>query len=400
MQTARSGRPRLGVLPGFLVLLTPLSQLGFIPVSVVLGEQSGWSIAQVGVAVGIYAAAAGVGTIVLGPVFDLVSPRRVLPFAVAANVLLSASLLLDLGFWGVVVARVLTGLTNSALILCAAVLVADANRADPTARERGFSRLQTFNSVGAASGLAVGALAAGLGRPEVWSWVVVGYGVYVLALAPVIARRMAPTPRDVRPGLRELGRDVRAAVRAPRTVLLLLAAAAVAWAIQAAHSTVSLLSQETSPGLVARILLAVMIPAGVFVGSSCNQLFLARAGAATVFARTYPALPVACLAITVAYAVGVPAVEVVALLLFGAVTGVLMPLSPAVIVGWHPDLRSSVSAAEGVAKSVGATLSPVVLGVTATAWSMEAALVLVVVVALVGTVAAAVPARSAVPSRE
>ncbi|WP_432540897.1 MFS transporter [Kineococcus sp. SYSU DK002] len=393
------GRPRLGVLPGFLVALSPLSQLGFTPVSLVLGERLGLSVGQVGLTVGVYAAAAALATVVLGPVFDLVSPRRVLPVAVAANVLLSASLLLEPGFAGIVAARVLSGVTNSALVLCASVVVADANRDDGTARERGFSRLQTFTSLGAMVGLGVGAAAAGLGRPHVWSWTVVGYGVLVLALAPVIARRL-PRAADRAGGrspgvrLRTVLREGAAALRVPRTAGFLLAAAGVGWAIQATHYAVGILAEELSPPLAQRIALSVVIPAGVFLGAGLNQFALSRRSAVQLFGCAYPALPLACavLAVVVAFS-GAWAVAglLVTLVLLGTVLGVLMPLSPAVLVGWHPDLRGSVTAADSVAKGLGSTVSPVVLGAVAAATSLSGGfLVLAVVVA-----AAALGARPA-----
>lgn len=393
----RPGRPRLGVLPGFLVVLAPLSQLGFTPVSVVMGADLGWSVGQTGLAVGVYAAAASVATVVLGPVFDLVPPRRVLPVAVAANVVLSASLLVEPGFAGVLVARVLSGFTNSALALCAAVVVSDANRGDAVARERGFSRLQVFTSAGAVVGLGTGATAAGLGAPQVWSWVVVGYGLVVLALAPAIARRMPAavvvTPDGGAPGgrtLRLLG-DVRDAVRTPRTALVLVAAAGVGWAIQAAHYAVSLLSEELAPPLAERIALAVMIPAGVFLGANLNQALLVRAGALRVLTRAYPALPAACLVLAVV--VGLEGRLAVAALLLtlvglGTVLGVLMPLTPALLVGWHPDLRGSVVAADAVAKGVGSTVSPVVLGAVAAATSLGGGFAALAVLAAVAALAA------------
>lgn len=384
-----AGRPRLGLLPGFLVLLSPLSQLGFTPVSVVLGADLGWSTGQTGLTVGVYAAAASVATVVLGPVFDLVSPRRVLPLAVAANVVLSASLLLEPGLAGVLVARVLSGFTNSALALCAAVVVSDANRGDAVARERGFSRLQVFTSLGAVVGLGVGAVAAGLGAPQVWSWVVVGYGLLVLALAPSIARRMPPAvvvAPGTGPGVGRLLGDVRSALRTPRTALLLVAAAGVGWAIQAAHYAVSLLSQDLAPPLWQRVLLAVMIPAGVFAGANLDQALLARTSAAQVLTRTYPALPLACAVLAVVVGFGgtwAVAVLLLTLVALGTVLGVLMPLTPAILVGRHPDLRGSVVAADAVAKGLGSTVSPVVLAAVAAATSLGGGfLVLAAVTAL------------------
>ncbi|MEZ0492081.1 MFS transporter [Kineococcus sp. TBRC 1896] len=391
-------RRRVGVLPGLLVALSPVSQLGFTPVSVVLGERLDLSVGQVGLTVGVYAAAAAVATAVLGPVVDLVAPRRVLPVAVTANVLLSAALLLEPGYAGILLARVLSGVANSALVLCAAVVVADAHRDDPGGRDRGFSVLQTFTSLGAVAGLGLGAAAAGLGAPEVWSWTVVAYGLLVLALTPLTVRRMPPVRSHVggpaaRAGLRTVVREASVALRVPRTAALLLAAAGVGWAIQATHYAVSLLAQELDPPLAQRVALSVMIPAGVFLGASANQVVLGRRSAEDLFRRAYPVLPVACALL--ALVVGGRGNGAVALLLallvgLGTVLGVLMPLSPAVLVGRHPDLRGSVTAADSVAKGLGSTVSPVVLGAVAAASSLGGGFLL-----LAGVVAlAAVCARA------
>jgi hypothetical protein len=225
----------------------------------------------------------------------------------------------------------------------------------------------------------------------------VGYGLVVLALAPAIARRMPAavvvTPDGGAPGgrtLRLLG-DVRDAVRTPRTALVLVAAAGVGWAIQAAHYAVSLLSEELAPPLAERIALAVMIPAGVFLGANLNQALLVRAGALRVLTRAYPALPAACLVLAVV--VGLEGRLAVAALLLtlvglGTVLGVLMPLTPALLVGWHPDLRGSVVAADAVAKGVGSTVSPVVLGAVAAATSLGGGFAALAVLAAVAALAA------------
>ncbi|MEZ0164240.1 MFS transporter [Kineococcus sp. LSe6-4] len=392
-------RRRVGVLPGLLVALSPVSQLGFTPVSVVLGERLGLSVGQVGLTVGVYAAAAALATAVLGPVVDLVAPRRVLPVAVTANVLLSAALLLDPGYAGVLLARVLTGVANSALVLCAAVLVADALRDDPGGRDRGFSVLQTFTSLGAVVGLGLGAAAAGLGAPAVWSWTVVAYGLLVLVLTPFTVRRMPPARArpagpGARTGLRTVVREASLALRVPRTAALLLAAAGVGWAIQATHYAVSLLAQDLDPPLAQRIALSVMIPAGVFLGAGANQVVLGRRSAEDLFRRTYPALPLACAVL--ALVVGGRGDGAVALLLvllvgLGVVLGMLMPLSPAVLVGWHPDLRGSVTAADSVAKGLGSTLSPVVLGAVAAATSLGGGFLVLAGVAALAAVCARAP---------
>jgi hypothetical protein len=231
----------------------------------------------------------------------------------------------------------------------------------------------------------------------VWSWTVVAYGVLVLALTPLTVRRM-PSARAVaagsRPGLGTVVREASLALRVPRTAALLLAAGGVGWAIQAAHYAVSLLAQDLDPPLAQRIALSIMIPAGVFVGASLNQVGLGRRSAEDLFRRAYPVLPVACALL--ALVVGIRGNGAVALLLallvvLGAVLGTLMPLSPAVLVGWHPDLRGSVTAADSVAKGLGSTVSPVVLGAVAAATSLGGGFLVLAAVAGLAALCARAP---------
>ncbi len=105
-------------------------------------------------------------------------------------------------------------------------------------------------------------------------------------------------------------------------------------------------------------------------------------------------LPIACALL--ALVVGVRGDGAVALLLallvvLGAVLGTLMPLSPAVLVGWHPDLRGSVTAADSVAKGLGSTVSPVVLGAVAAATSLGGGFLVLAGVAALAAVCARAP---------
>ncbi|WP_168220031.1 MULTISPECIES: MFS transporter [unclassified Salinibacterium] len=390
----RHGHP-LGPLPGLLVLLTPLSQLGYIPVAVVLGLQLGADLALVGLTIGVYNAAAAVATLVFGPLFDLIPARKVLPWAVAVNVAVSLTLIVVPNVAVLMAGRILTGVSTSVLMLCASILVADAHSDDPRARDRGFSNLQTFNSFGAASGLAIGALAAGLSLPWLYFSVVALYGMGILCITPALMRRMpdhSPLRSIVVTGsfgmrLRALVREAALTARSPSTLCLLLGAAGVGWIIQGGHYGVSLILADLDPSLVQRIGLAVLIPFGVFIGSSLNQLSLGRFTATELLARVYWLLPLACIAYAASVSSQLLVAQVPALVVLGVLTGMLMPLSPAVIVSWYPGIRGSAAAAESIAKAMGATLSPVLLGMLAAEWNLATALVGVAAVALVGAVA-------------
>ncbi|AWB90047.1 MFS transporter [Salinibacterium hongtaonis] len=396
MSRSTRGVHPLGPLPGMLVLLTPLSQLGYIPVSVALGHQLGADLMTVGISIGIYNAASALATLVFGPLFDLIPARKVLPWAVTVNVVVSLTLIVVPNVAVLLTGRILTGVTTSVLLLCASIIVADAHNADPKRRDRAFSNLQTFNSLGAATGLALGATAAGIGAPSLYFGVVAAYGIGVLCLTPVLVNRMPSGPGHAASDeqvphfavrLRALIREVGLTARSQSTLCLLIAAAGVGWIIQSGHYGVSLLLNETDPAITQRIGLAILIPVGVFLGSSVNQLSLTRYTATELLGRIYWLLPLACIAYAVAVGSGFLIAEIAALIVLGILTGMLMPLSPAVMVSWYPAIRSSAAAAESIAKAIGATLSPIVLGAFAAQWDLAGSLLAVAIVALVGAAA-------------
>jgi MFS transporter, DHA1 family, multidrug resistance protein len=400
----RPARRDLGVLTGLLVLLNPLSQLGFIPVSAVLGEQLGIGLALVGVAIGVHAAASALSTLVLGPVLDLVPVRRILPFAVVLNVLVSLLLLVVPDLTVLVVGRILSGVTTSALMLCASVIVADLSQGDARGRDRGFSLLQTYNSVGAALGVSLGAVAAGLALPALYFGAVAAYGVVILALLPALGRRLpratvrpeaaAPSapgtagPSIARRGPSAVLREAARTTASARTLCLLAASIAVGSVIQSGHQGVSLLLLADDPPLAQRVLLTVLIPVGVFIGSSLNRRVLRRTPADALLPRVMIALPVVVSLFAVVATWGGPLLQAVVLLALGMVTGSLMPLGPAVIVGWYPGIRGSAAAAESIAKAAGTTATPVLIGWAAERVDLTAALCGVAVIALVGAIAA------------
>ncbi|MFC8193313.1 MFS transporter [Cellulomonas sp. NPDC057328] len=409
MSSLADVRARLGALTGALVVLTPLSQLGFIPVSAVIGADLGVDAASMGTAIGLYAVSAAVGAVVLGPLFDLVPARRVLPWAVAANFAVSVGFIWASGLGMLVLGRVLAGFANSALLLSASVMIADAFRDRPGERDRAYSGLQTYVSTGAVSGLALGGLCAGLGTPWLYFAVVALYAAVVLCLSPLIVRRMRASERPaataraaarhddtdgaaaalgMRARTAALGRDVAVLVRAPQTVLLLLSTACVSWVLQGGHYSLSMLLNEEEPGVAIRTVLTVMIPIGVLLGALVNQWSLTRLSPARVYGRAYVLLPLVCGALGAALLSEHMAVWAVALVAVGTACGMLSPLQPTLIVGWYPEVRGSGSAAVNVAASAGAALGPVAVGALAAAWAPPGAAAVSGAVAVVGAVLA------------
>lgn len=422
-------RVRLGALTGALVVLTPLSQLGFVPVSPVLGAQLGIDVTSIGLAIGLYAVSAAVGTIVLGPLFDLVPARRILPWAVLGNLAVSVCFVWVPNLPVLLAGRVLAGLANSALSLTASVIVADAYRSRPDERDRAFSGLQTYISTGAISGLAIGGLCAGLGRPWLYFAVVAAYALGILLLSPVILRRMrgledagpdarpdahahaglavdaTPDLTEDSPGvrahavgdadssLRSLLRDVGALLRTPQTILLLLAAMCGSWVLQSGHYSLSMLLTDQEPPVLVRTALTVMIPVGVLLGALVNQWSLLRSSPHGVYGRAFLFLPLACALLACSLLSRTDVVWAAALLGLGLVCGMLGPLQPAIMVGWYPGVRGSASAAINVAASLGAAVGPVAMGAIASRWALPVAVATSAGIAVLGSVLAAFVAR-------
>jgi len=377
---------------GVLVLYGPLSGLAYIPVSVVLGAQIGLTGPQVGLTVGAHALAAAVGSLVLGPLLDLHPVRRVLPPAMLLNALASTALCLDPTYALLLGGRLVTGFTSSAAMLCAYVVVSDAARHDDVRRDRTLSLLQTFMSVGAALALGVGALAASAGRPR-WVFVVLAaYGVAMLAVSlrsPLLRTAGARPAGAAPPDPRRMAREVGGLVRQQRVLALMLGSLVLGLVIQGSHFGVSLLLEERSATTSAaeRVLLSVLIPIGVFSGSSLARQLLRRRTREQLYQRLYLGLPLAVLLHAGATAWAGEVAQAAGLLLVGCFLGAMMPLSTALVIGWSPDLRGSATAAESLARGAGATLGPVAVGAVAAAWTNPVAVLAVAAVAVVGLAA-------------
>ncbi|QEE62055.1 MFS transporter [Salinibacterium sp. dk2585] len=415
MGSLSSIRSRVGFLTGALVVLMPLSQLGFIPVSALLGERLGIGAAAIGLAIGLYAISAAVATVLFGPLFDLYPVRRILPWAVCINLAVSLAFIWVPNLEMLIVGRILAGLANSALALSASVIVADAFRDRPGDRDRAYSGLQTFVSTGAITGLALGGLCAGLGQPWLYFAIVAAYAAIILCITPLILRRMrtvtaaqtvaeagASVDADAVHALETKAaasspaavlRGIVGFMREPQTILLLVATACASWVLQSGHYGLSMLLNEVQPDIVLRTVLTVVIPVGVLLGALINQWSLGRRGPRGVYGRAYLLLPLAGGVLAVALLTQQPAAWAAGLLCVGIVCGMLGPLQPTIMIGWYPDLRGSASASVSVSQSIGAALGPIAIGALAAVWSLSGAVLIGVGVALVGAVLAAVLGR-------
>lgn len=415
MSSLSSIRSRVGALTGALVVLAPLSQLGFVPVSAVLGDQLGINPATVGVAIGLYAISSGVATVLFGPLFDLVPARRILPWAVLANFVVSVAFIWVPNVGMLIAGRILAGFANSAMAMTASVIVADAFRERPQERDRAFSGLQTFISTGAITGLALGGLCAGLGWPWLYFASVAVYAFFILCLTPFMQRRMKrldkeresvlaaeradDSPSDPpRSALRVLLREIGVLLTRPRTVLLLCSAACASWVLQAGHYTLSMLLNAEHPDMIVRTLLTILIPAGVLLGALANQWSLGRLRPRSVYGRAFILLPVVTGALAASMFTDIIVLWGMAFVAVGIVCGMLGPLQPTMMISWYPDVRGSAAAAVQVSASLGAALGPVVLGAVAAVWILPGAVLVSASVALVGAVLAAFLLRTKDPS--
>lgn len=383
-------------IPPLLVFFNPLTQLAYIPVSVGLGRDLGMSAAQIGITIGVHSLATAVAGLTAGPLLDLVPARRVLLPAMVVNAGVSIVLWLAPGFTMLTVGRLLTGLASGAIALCGHTLVADLTRSNPAARDRGFSFLQTAVSVGAASALGVGALAASLQRPTI----IFALGaVYASALLVVVlvARVGHDAPPSVSSAPVAFGSRVAGVLRGIRVMLaqrrrkwLMLSGVVVGVITQGSHYGVSVLLDDLADELTTlnRVGLSILIPCGVFTGSFINRWALKRLSREELFSRLYAVLPFVAAIYTTLVITGLGQNAVaIGLLLLGTCLGALMPLSVAISVAWNPELRGTATAAESLSRSVGQTTGPVAVGATVAAAGVAYGGVVVLAATVVGLAA-------------
>lgn len=405
----RAGRAATAITPSLLVLFGPLTQLAFIPVSVGIGHDIGMSEAQIGITIGAHSLATGAASLLAGPLLDLLPVRRVLVPAMLVSALTSVWLCFHVTFESLAVGRTITGLATGAVTLCAFALVTDLAQGDAGARDRGFSLLQTFMATGAATALGLGAAAAQLDLP----WLVfvgsAGYGVVVLLLVAIMPTPPPPsspaaTTNGAKSGkarvwvsrLTAVLRGVGTMITQPRMIWLCLCATLLGLVIQGAHYGVSVLL-ENADGieLWQRVALSILIPCGVFTGSSINRRALRRVGRERLYTVFYLLLPVAVLgyACLTAFGAAMPWLAV-GLLCAGTCLGAMMPLSAAIAVGWFVELRGSATAAEALARSIGQTAGPVLVGIAVALTSVELAAFVIAGAAVLGALGALAMGRA------
>jgi len=379
------------------VLFAPLTQLSYIPVSVGLGHDLGLSAGQIGITIGAHSLATAVASLTIGPLLDLVPVRRVLVPAMVLNVVMASLLCLQPGFELLTIGRVVTGVASGAVSLCGYALVTDLTRGDPGARDRGFSLLQTFVSIGAGSALGIGALAAANERPTIVFGAAAVYAAVLLVIVLVtgggrtqVGDPHADVSETFRVRVSGVLRGVAMMVTERRMQWLMVSAVVIGLVMQGGHYGVSVLldSQSQSIATWQRVGLSVLIPCGVFTGSFINRWALRRAPREQIFAALYLVLPAAVLVYGATVALELPRWAVaVGLLLLGTCIGAMMPLSVAISVGWFPELRGSSTAAESLARSAGQTAGPIIVGLVVAASSVSYSAVAIAVAAVVGLVA-------------
>lgn len=365
-------RPLAVAVPPLLVFFNPLTQLSYIPISVGLGHRLDLSPAQIGITIGVHSVATAVAGLIAGPLLDLVPVRRILVPGMIVNTVVSILLCLHQSYAMLTVGRLLTGFASGAMALCGHALVADLTQGDPKARDRGYSLLQTFVSMGAASALALGAFAASLDRPVVVFAVGAAYATILLGVVLVarLGRERPPagyaapdTPFRRRVGLTL--RAIHGMLRERRRRWLILSSVGIGLTMQGSHFGVSVLLDRLSDdlGTLARVGVSILIPCGVFTGSFINRMSLRRITREQLFTRLYLVIPLAAAAYAaVAFAALDVGFVALTLLLLGTCLGALMPLSMAISVHWNPELRASAAAADTLSRSVGQTTGPIAVG--------------------------------------
>lgn len=388
---ARLVRAAAAVSPPLLVILSPLTQLSYIPISVGIGHDLDMSEAQMGLAIGAHAAATAVAGLAFGPMLDAQPVRRLLLPSVIVTAVASAVMGLSPSVGSLVVGRVVVGLSSGVASLCGFVLMTDMAHGDDTRRDRGFSLLQTFMAIGAGSALGLGAFSASTHRPMLVFGVLTLVSVALLGIVLMTPIPPHPMPAgSARERRREILRGVWAMVGQRRMQWLLVASLVLGLVIQGTHYGVSVLLDAEADDITTwqRILLSVLVPCGVFTGSSINRRVLRTVARQRLYSAMYAVLPFAMGLYALTTAIGASrALVALSLLLAGTCLGAMMPLSTAIAVGWYQGLRGSATAAENLARSIGQTAGPVLVGAVVAASSVSWALWSVAAVAVLGWIA-------------
>ncbi|MFV2109756.1 MFS transporter [Micromonospora sp. LOL_015] len=360
--------------PPLLVFFNPLTQLAYIPISVGLGRSLDLSPAQIGITIGAHSVATAAAGVLTGPLLDLVPVRRILLPGMLVNAVVSILLCLYQSYAVLTVGRLLTGFASGAVALCGQALVADLTQGDPKARDRGYSMLQNFVSMGTASALALGAFAASLRQPVLVFAVGAGYATVLLAVV-LVARLGRERPPATHPADVAFGQRIQLTLRAIRRMLgerrrrwLILSSIGIGIGIglimQGSHFGISvLLDRLPDLSTLERIGVSILIPCGVFTGSFINRMSLKRISREQLFTRLYLVIPLAAAAYAAVAFAGLDVVAVaLTLVLLGTCLGALMPLSMAISVNWNPELRATAAATDSLSRSVGQTTGPIAVG--------------------------------------
>ncbi|ROO62081.1 putative MFS family arabinose efflux permease [Micromonospora sp. Llam0] len=362
--------PLAAAVPPLLVFFNPLTQLAYIPISVGLGRSLDLSPAQIGITIGAHSVATAAAGVLTGPLLDLVPVRRILLPGMLVNAVVSILLCLYQSYAVLTVGRLLTGFASGAVALCGQALVADLTQGDPKARDRGYSMLQTFVSMGAASALALGALAASLRQPVIVFAVGAGYATVLLTVV-LVARLGRERPPASHPADVPFGQRIQLTLQAIRRMLgerrrrwLILSSIGIGLIMQGSHFGISvLLDRLPDLSTLERIGVSILIPCGVFTGSFINRMSLKRISREQLFTRLYLVIPLAAAAYAAVAFAGLDVAAVaLTLVLLGTCLGALMPLSMAISVNWNPELRATAAATDALSRSVGQTTGPIAVG--------------------------------------
>lgn len=376
------------------MLLSPLSQLAYIPASVPVGSGIGLSAGEIGLTVGAHSLAIAAGNLVFGPMLDGVPVRRVLPVALTLFAATSTVLALHQTLASLLAGRAVQGLCVAVVVLCAYVTIADAGRDSEAARDRELSLMQSFMSVGAAGGVLLGGLLVAAATPDGVFVVMAGYGTALLVATGAVLRKGEAAA--VVPGQRPTLGGVLGFVAERRMRWLLASSVVLGLTIQGSHFSLStVVNAAPGTGSMTDALVYVMIPMGVFAGSLANRWLLRRFERGALYPLVYGLVPLGGLGYVGALAVLGPDVTAgYATFALGFGLGATMPLAVALGVGWHPRIRATATSADQLARQLGATAGPVVVGAVATISALSVASLAIALIGLFGLAAALVASRT------
>lgn len=339
-------------------MVVSLSHLIYIPAIPLVKEELGISAASVAWTIAVFTISQSVAQVLVGPMADRTNGARLLKAGLLLFLVSNALILVVPTFTGLMTGRIITGFGAGMVTGAGYALVAQSATVGK-GRERAMAMYQGIIAVGAVAGPSSGAVIVSLtGR---WDYVFV-----VLLVASAVALVLsyvlpppstvlhAPTPREMWLAARHRG-----------VVVMALVSGVVGLTIMVLHSSLTFIFDDGE--LPAEWMFAVgfaMIPCGVLSGTMIVRYLLQRSEARSLLSVSLIWLSATVIVFgALQELTGASLWRFVVLFASGIGLGAGMALSVGVATSLAASTPGTVSAVVVVARNVGTTIAPFVVGI-------------------------------------